>query len=462
MRPQLRLAIALAALLQAVAVGVQAQSSAGTVAACENQRTLDAVAQSLGVNLVLNRIDAWVFDWDFARVGFESWSRNLELGWQWDETQFAVNMFAHPYHGSLFFNAARANCLTFWESVPVTFLGAWTWEFFGETFRPSLNDFWMTGYGGVAMGEMLHRLSAAIVDEEASGAERIGREVAALLVNPLGGLNRLLRGQWAGSGSNPVDRLPDTYLARLKVGGRAVREEGIPESSSSSPTLLLDVQFGDDVETEYRAPFDVISLLAQVSPDGGGLNILRAVGRLYGTDLTSAGSRYRHQFTVNQRFDYVHNSVYRFGEQSLAAGLHSRWPIGRTGLSLDTGFGGNVVMLGAIDALAAGMGQRDIDYGPGLGGLLEVAIGRRGTTYASLYSRVRYLRSVSGAPADHTVLFSGLDVTIPVSGRMGVGAYVSAANRNSNYSDLPDEQHSYFEARVYVSWRLASAIAGAP
>jgi hypothetical protein len=223
----------------------------------------------------------------------------------------------------------------------------------------------------------------------------------------------------------------------------------------------LDVRFGDVVETEHRAPFDVISLLAQVSPDGGGLNIFRAVGRLYGKDLTSAGSRYRHQFVVNQRFDYVHNPVYRFGEQSLEAGVQSRWPVGQTGLSLDTGFGGDLVMLGAIDALAAGMGQRDIDYGPGLGALFEVAIGRRGTKYATLYSRLRYLRSVSGAPADHTVLFSGLDVTLPVSSRLGIGAYVSAANRNSDYARLPDEQHSYFETRVYLSWSLASENAGA-
>ena len=74
-----------------------------------------AVAEALGVNLLANRVNVWVFDWDWAKVGWQSWGENLELGWQWDKTQFGTNMFLHPYHGSLYFDAARANCLSFWE-----------------------------------------------------------------------------------------------------------------------------------------------------------------------------------------------------------------------------------------------------------------------------------------------------------------------------------------------------------
>ncbi|MGD8287890.1 MAG: DUF3943 domain-containing protein [Gemmatimonadota bacterium] len=440
--------------------GADAQTPRVTVASCDDQRTMEAVAQTLGVNLVVNRANAWVFGWDWAHVGFESWSSNLEKGWQWDETQFAVNMFVHPYHGSLYFNAARGNCLTFWEAVPITFLGSWTWEYFGETFRPSLNDFWMTGYGGVVLGEMLHRLSAAVIDQQASGAGRIGRELAATVIDPMGGFNRLIRGDWTRQSANPDDRLPGSYLARMKAGGRRVREDGDPESSTSSPTLLLEVRFGDVIDTEYRAPFDVINMLAQVSPDGGGVNILRAVGRLYGRDLTSAGSRHRHELVINQRFDYVNNPVYHFGEQSLEMGVHSRWRTGPGGLRLNTRLAGDIVMLGAIDALDAGMGQRDIDYGPGLGALLEVSLDLNGSTYVSFYNRVRYLRSVSGAPADHTILFSGFDVTIPLTSEIGIGAYVSGDSRYSHYSDLPNDSRSYLETRIYVTWNLAHRTAG--
>jgi hypothetical protein len=422
-----------------------------TVAGCDDKRTLTATAQALGANLVINRANAWVGGHAFARVDFRSWASNLKFGWQWDETQFTTNMFAHPYHGALYFTAGRSNCLTFWESIPITFLGSWTWEFFGERWRPSLNDFWMTGFGGVAMGEMLHRVSAAMVDERAVGGERLAREVGALLVNPVGGLNRLFRGQWSRQGANPPDRIPRTYLFRANVGGRDVREGSAEGPGTISPTLLLEVVLGDGFDSDYRAPFDVTTMLAQVSPDGGGLNVLRATGRLYGVELTERESWHRHQVVVHQRFDYVNNPAYRFGEQSLEVGLHSRWRIGPGGIRVSTRLAGEAVMLGAIDALDPGAGGRTIDFGPGLGAALEASVERNGTRYVSFYNRVRYLRSVSGAPADHTVLFSGFDVTIPLTDRLGIGAYVSGDRRRSYYAEFPDDVRTYLETRIYLS-----------
>jgi len=447
------LAIATPALGQARGSGAEP-----TVASCENKRTMTAVAQTLGVNLVVNRINAWVFDWDFARVNFEEWGRNLRRGWKWDGTQFAVNMFVHPYHGSLYFAAARANCLNYWESIPLVFLGSWTWEYFGETHKAALNDFYMTGFGGPVLGEIVHRVSTAILDEEAEGGERIARELVALAVNPVGGLNRLVRGQWTRRGVNPVDRIPESYLFQVKAGGRRVEETGSARSPRVSPTLLVDIALGDVFETDYRAPFDVVALRAQISPDGGGLNLLRTVGRLYGHEITSRDSRHRHQLLINQRFDYINNPVYNFGEQSLEFGIQSRWRTGPRGLRLNTRLAADVVLLGAIEALESGIGQgtrRTIDWGPGVGAIAEVALEYNGTTYVSFYNRVRYLRSVSGVPADHVVLFTGFDFIVPITSQVGIGAYVSGDQRRSHYESFPDTRRSYEETRIYLTWTPA-------
>lgn len=430
--------------------------------ACDGPRTLTTMAQTLGINLVVNRIDNWVFDEDWARVDFESWGRNLTLGWEWDENNFDVNMFLHPYHGSLYFDAARANCLDFWQAVPFVFVGSWTWEYFGETFRPSLNDFFMTSFGGIALGEMLHRISTSIIDEEAQGGARISREIAALAVNPMRGLNRFVRGQWTRRAENPADRIPEAYLFRVDAGARRVREADSPDGATYSPTLLVTVDFGDVFESEYRAPFDVFTFRSQVSPDGGGLNLLRAVGRLYRKEIAPTGSRHRHQFVVNQRFDYVSNPVYHFGEQSFEFGLMSRWGLGSGGLALRTHVAGDAVLLGAIDAPDAGFGERTNDFGPGMGALVEVALEHDGTTYASLYNRVRYLHSVSGAPADHTVLFSGLDISVPITSRLGVGAFLSGDRRQSRYAQAPDDTRSFLETRVYLTWTVAQSRLGSP
>jgi hypothetical protein len=113
--------------------------------------------------------------------------------------------------------------------------------------------------------------------------------------------------------------------------------------------------------------------------------------------------------------------------------------------------------LGAIEALEAGLAsQRTIDWGPGVGAIAEVAIEYNGTTYLSFYNRVRYLRSVSGAPADHTLLFSGFDFTVPITSQLGIGAYVSGDRRLSNYAELPNDERSYEETRIYLTWTLGS------
>ena len=454
--------LCLAAAMLAVAAPAAGQAPAPraqpTVASCENKRTAVAVAQTLGVNLVVNRANAWMLGQDFANVGFESWSHNLYRGWKWDGNQFSVNMFVHPYHGALYYGGSRASCLDFWESIPIVFLGSWTWEFFGETHRASLNDFYMTGFGGVALGEMMHRVSAAVLDEEARGGERIARELAALAVNPVGGLNRLVRGQWTRRGVNPEGRVPESYFLGAKLGRRRVEESeesGSPRGATS-PTVLLDVRWGDVFDTEYSGPFDVFDVRAQVSPDGGGLNMLRAVGRLYGKELTDVDSWHRHQVVISQRFDFVNNPVYNFGQQSLEAAILSRWRSGPRGLRLKTRLAAEAVFLGAIEALEAGLGQRTIDWGPGVGAIAEVAIEYNGTTYLSFYNRVRYLRSVSGAPADHTLLFSGFDFTVPITSQFGIGAYVSGDRRLSNYAELPNDERSYEETRIYLTWTLGS------
>lgn len=159
---------------------------------------------------------------------------------------------------------------------------------------------------------------------------------------------------------------------------------------------------------------------------------------------------------VSQRFDYVSNPVYHFGEQTLEIGLQSRWRTGPGALSLTTHIAGDVVMLGAIDALDAGLGRRSIDFGPGGGVVFEVALERAGTKYVSLYNRARYLRSVSGAPANHNIFFSGLDVTIPITSQLGIGAYLSRDSRRSYYEDFPKDVRSYLETRIYATWTFAS------
>lgn len=440
------------------------ESGAAAVYAPKKKNVGLAVQEMLLANVAVNRFNAWLLNEDWAiDVDAESWSRNLDLGWEWDENQFSTNMFAHPYQGSFYFNAGRSNGLSYWESVPLAFAGSWTWEYFGETHRPAINDFFMTSFGGPSFGEMAYRISATIRDEQARGAERIARETAALLVNPVEGFTRLVGGKWTGLRPNPPEHRRDGLFLGVNVGARDLYEDS-GEAFDISPTILVDVAYGDAFQQPYSEPFDVFSLLAQISVGGGVLNTVQTSGRLYQTGLPWDGKRARYAFGVDHRFDYLNNPVYRYGAQSVEAGLLARFALPK-GFTLRSQVAGSVLMLGAISAPdvplpgvpAPADDARGYDFGPGLGAVASAAL-VRGGTYLALYNRVVYIHSVSGTPANHVVAFTGLKGNLPVYRGLGVGFYLSGDARASRYADRPEIDGQFIETRLFLSWSSASPL----
>ena len=418
------------------------------------QRPWAAVAEVAAINVLVNRIDAWALQADWAiGAGTNSWKTNLRLGWEWDEDQFATNMFSHPYHGGLYFNTGRSNGLDYWESAPLAFLGSWTWEYFGESYRPSLNDFFMTSFGGIALGEMFHRVAASIRDNRAGGGARNWREIAALPLDPVGAFNRLIRGEWSERGPNPPEHDPGAFVLRVHAGAQLLADSSDADTVRSAPSVLVDLRYGDPLIQPYRTPFDVFAVRLQTS--AGTINQLRASGRLFGKDLNGPTARHRHQFDVNQRYDFVKNPAYQFGGQSVEAGLHSRWHL-RGSFSLRTQVFVDLILLAALDAPSSGVGERIYDFGPGAGSRLEFALERRGITYVTLYGRNEFVHTVSGASADHIVNISGLEITVPIAWGLGVALHSEYYTRTSRYSDKPDEMREFPEARIYLTWTSAS------
>jgi hypothetical protein len=422
------------------------------------RRAFMAVGQAQLINVLVNRFDAWAFGEDWARVGPDDWWRNLRLGWEWDENEFGTNMFAHPYHGALYFNSGRSNGLDYWESVPIAFLGSFAWEYFGEKYRPSLNDFFMTSFGGIALGEMFHRVSASVRDNQATGRARTFRELAALPLDPIGGFNRLVRGHWQRVAPNPPEHTPGGYVVRVSAGARFTGDSATQAFSTAdrSPTVLVDLSYGDPFRKAYQDPFDVFAVRLQVSPGGGGLNLLRASGRLYGRDL--ARRLGRHVFAINQRYDFLSNPAHKFGSQSVELGAYSRWQLGRES-GLRTQVFVDAIFLGALDAPYSGFGERTYDFGPGVGGRTEISFERRGITYVTLYGRSEFVHSVSGAEADHFVGFGGLELTIPVAYHLSLGVHSGYYRRRSRYSDKPDETREFPELRLFLVWTGARSTA---
>ena len=146
------------------------------------------------VGLVLARVTSSnVFGWAYSRyVMKEEWAEisiktiknNFRNRWEWDNDRFGTNFIIHPRAGSDYFNVARSNGYSFWQSYPFALLGSAQWEWFGENTSASKNDLVNTTISGAFLGEILYRISSNILDDRKRGHNRVWREVFAGAVNP--------------------------------------------------------------------------------------------------------------------------------------------------------------------------------------------------------------------------------------------------------------------------------------
>ncbi len=280
-----------------------------TMALPESKSYWQAVAEVTAINVGVQLFDRWALNSDFAQTTLNSLKHNFTDGMVWDNDFFITNMFAHPYHGNLYFNAARTNGLTFWESAPYSLLGSAMWEFLGETEPPAINDIIATTCGGIAIGEMTHRLSHTILDDRDHGWKRFWREAAAAIVNPIQGIHRIVSGDaWRIKSRNyryhdfneiPVD-------VSFSFGWRYLADDGALFRGVHAPYVNMTLTYGTSVDGDkHTTPYDFFDLEANAAFGGGqpAVNTLNIVGRLWSTpildDKDMAG-----EFGIYQHFNY--------------------------------------------------------------------------------------------------------------------------------------------------------------
>ena len=69
------------------------------------KRGIRAGAMAFGVNMGVWAFDRYIRKADFAYIDMHTIKENIKHGFVWDNDAMGTNMFMHPYHGSLYFNA---------------------------------------------------------------------------------------------------------------------------------------------------------------------------------------------------------------------------------------------------------------------------------------------------------------------------------------------------------------------
>jgi hypothetical protein len=158
------------------------------------RRPWRAAWQNMGINAAVWSFDYFVLHRDFCGMSLKDIRQNFKTGFVWDFDDFPTNLKNHPYHGALYFSAARNNGLNFWHSSLYSFGGSLVWEFFSEREPAAINDILSTGFGGMAIGETTVRMGRAVLDDSKRGMERFAREALEMVFDPIGGFNRILHG----------------------------------------------------------------------------------------------------------------------------------------------------------------------------------------------------------------------------------------------------------------------------
>jgi hypothetical protein len=407
------------------------------------------LAAALVVPWAMNR---YVADEEWSRISMRTLGGNVRSSFCYDDDDLLMNQMGHPLHGSVYFNAGRTNGFTFWESTLAATLGSLAWEYGFENTAPSRNDMLNTVLGGSVLGEASFRLSRGILDNTSTGMNRVFRELAGGLVNPVSGVNRLVTGEAWRKAPNPEDRLPDRLDTEVAAGW--ARNRGTHHQDQGFAALAL--RWSDPFASPVKKPFDSFDLALRVAAPARTTVTTASVRGLLGAwRLGETGEGPGHLLGVGMRYDYLTPDSESFAGESFEFGLLSRFPL-RKGFEVRTEAQAVVFPIVAVETdcprRAARAEGRTHDFGRGAGPRLDARLTRDGIDVVRLSWAVAWLDTSNGVTTSTRVQWARAEGRWPVVARLTVGAAWSWYERSSSYPTAPAVTKTHSQGSVFVSW----------
>ena len=425
-------------------------------------RPFTAAAEAASSNIIINRVDAWVRDLDWAKVTPQHWYDNLHTGFDTDGDAFSTNFFSHPYHGSMFFNSARSNGASLWGSIPYVLAGSWTWEYFCETYPPSEIDWNTTTLGGIYLGEITHRLTTHLLQNDKARSYRVLRNIGASIINPMAQINSLMYSD-TRQGFRSSDLFHFPIRSQFSMGISYILTPEPDFVSSSYMHMNYSFIYGDlfDGSDNYR-PFDFFIIRSWLD-----INSLKDFEKNY-VNLTSHSPLWRYNnseknlFTVSSHYAFIHNPIFKIGSFSLTADYHFNAEHENYSLMSGVKFGpilfgsANSEVVEVIEKFEEDDGEflRDYVYGRGLMVELEMlAVTKR---YGRLITSFNYwlIFTQRDTPGTERNAIYKLEYYLPIWNNWGLGVEFFHYQRAAHYNDHPVYQNirkSYSEIKILSS-----------
>jgi hypothetical protein len=360
----------------------------------------------LGVAGITWAFDRYALNAGYARIGPDTWKSNLREGWEWDTDRFGINFIGHPVSGALSYNAGRSHGYNYLSSFGFSVFGSLAWEYFGETTRPSYNDIINTPVSGAFLGEVLYRISSNILDDRTRGGQRVFREIAAGLINPVRGINRLLQGKSTRITTKEVyQEEPMNISLAGGVHQRNSEVHSLSGPGTTNPVLNLQLDYGNAFEKRDRKPFDFFRLRVDLTFRYG-RKIIDNVGG-YGllAGKNSEAGKVGMLLGIFQHYDYWDNYSFELGTIGIGPGVISKYAFYAFGVknNLYTNFHIGFVPLAGknkdsgVDSIAV---ERDYNFGGGAEVKLEGTLNVGEVTTLSFGGYYYYVHTYAGVLED--------------------------------------------------------------
>ncbi len=439
-----------------------------------------AAFQTAFINAGVWAFDRYILDEHFAYISINTIKDNIKQGFVWDNDKFSTNLFAHPYHGGLYFNAARANGMSFWESVPYAAAGSLMWEFMAEREPAALNDWIATTVGGVALGEVTNRISLIALDDSEQGTARIGREVLGFIASPIRGLNRLISGDmWRVKHSHyKHHNFRQTPISlSVGLGNRYLSDANHFFFGEHTPFLHIDLTYGNPFSSFCSKPFDyfTFSLTSSLSGNQPLISEVNLMAQLYKYDVELDGDN-EMLVGLYQHFNYFDsepvingetNTPFKISEAaSLGPGAIFRFQPQQSFVKIEQRLYSNLIILGG--SLSDYYSVIDRNYNMGSGYSLQshthLNIADRINLQFSAYryhiftwkgysqnqmaaTNPLYLNA-QGDKGNARLDLLRAKLSVPLSKALHIGIDANYYLRNTHYSQYEDVTYRTFDTRI--------------
>jgi hypothetical protein len=179
----------------------------------------------------------------------------------------------------------------------------------------------------------------------------------------------------------------------------------------------------------------------------------RAHGLLYAADL-SKSEKAHHFFGAYLNYDYINNSAYVLGGQSLGGALQSRFYKTFLG-DIQTQVLLGPILLAGVQSDYESYTGRSYDYGPGVLARLYAALERNGRPWLQLSHTQSWVHILNGTDGDRNVSLTRIRFDQPISHGAGIGVQYLLYLSEGRYEDLEDVHHRFPEVRLFLSLPLS-------